>query len=262
MQSLPLDMVRFARPVALAAFCVLVANSGFADDNGEAQSSIKARLNAAQMVYEHLLERHRTGKRGGVESIESRARWSERIVALEMEQASAEMGAGLSGLRVADVVQQKTQQALRRHIERMQVLAKQASARVDAGVASTSEAAAARYFALEAECLPEKVAELQRVQEERELDVMLPPASEARPLTVAPKELFINIDVEGIVFIDGKKLTTQQLDKTLASYMAANPVAARVIIRADERTELQDVVRVMNLCNRHSLDYSLTAKSD
>ena len=57
-------------------------------------------------------------------------------------------------------------------------------------------------------------------------------------------------------------MTKQQLDKTLASYMAANPVAARVIIRADERTELQDVVRVMNLCNRHSLDYSLTAKSD
>jgi len=250
------------RFLVLAVFCVLLASTGFADEDAEAESSVKARLDAAQMVYEHLLERHRTGKSGGVEGIESLARWSERIAALETEKASAEMGAVSPGLSIVDVLQQKTEQALRKHIERMRTLARHSSARVDAGVASTAEAAAARYFALEAECLPEKLAELQRVQEERELEVALPPASEAQPLTLAPRELFINIDVDGDVFIDGRKLTTQQLEKTLASNKEANPVAARVIIRADKRTQLQDVVKVMNLCNRHALDYSLTTKSD
>lgn len=262
MASFTANMKWLVRLFALAAFCVLLSSTGLASEDAEAQSSIKARLDAAQMVYEHLLERHRSGKGGGVESIELLARWSERIAALETEQASAEMEAGPTGLAIADVVQQRTQQALRRHIERMQALAKQASARVDAGVASTGEGAAAKYFALEAECLPEKLAELQRVQEERELDVMLPLASEAHPLTVAPKELFINIDVAGNIFVDGKTLTTQQLEMALAKYKEGNPAAASVIIRAEKQTQLKDVVRVMNLCNRYVPDYSLTTSSD
>ena len=48
-------------------------------------------------------------------------------------------------------------------------------------------------------------------EEERELDVMLPEASEAQPLTVQPRELFINIDREGRYFVTGKTLSLDQL---------------------------------------------------
>ena len=110
--------------------------------------------------------------------------------------------------------------------------------------------------------LPEQLAELQQVQEERELDAVLPPASEARPLTLAPKEFFVNIDDDGDIFVGGEKLTAQQLEKALAKYKGGNPAAAHVIIRADKRTQLEKVVKVMNLCNRYAPDYSLTIKSN
>lgn len=262
MQSFIVNMKWLARSFAITAFWVLLSRTGFANEDAEAESSVKARLDVAKIVYRHLLERHRSGESGGVESIESLARWSERIAALEAEKASAEVDAASSGLSIVDALQQKTRQTLRKHIERMQALAEHASARVDAGVASTAERAAARYFALEAEFLPEKLAALQQVQEERELDVVLPPASEAQPLTLTPKELFVNIDAKGDVLVDGEKLTTQQLEKVLASYREANPVAARVIIRADGRTHMEKVIKVMNLCNRYVPDYSLTIKPD
>ena len=40
-------------------------------------------------------------------------------------------------------------------------------------------------------------------QEDREMDFPLPSASEAKPLIVQPRDLFVNIDKDGRVFIDG-----------------------------------------------------------
>ena len=52
-------------------------------------------------------------------------------------------------------------------------------------------------------------------EEERELDVLLPDASEAQPLTSKPGELFINIDQEGRYYVTGKILTLDELHRTL-----------------------------------------------
>ena len=38
-------------------------------------------------------------------------------------------------------------------------------------------------------------------QEDRELDVVLPSASEAQPMTVQPEELFVNIAEDGKIFV-------------------------------------------------------------
>jgi biopolymer transport protein ExbD len=96
-------------------------------------------------------------------------------------------------------------------------------------------------------------------QEDRELDVVLPAASEAKPLTVQPKELFVNIDHRGSYFVDGKTLTGDEVEAVLRQAATDNPVNQSVIIRADKRVPLDFVVLVMNLCNKVGIyDYSLT----
>ena len=100
-------------------------------------------------------------------------------------------------------------------------------------------------------------------QEDRELDVMLPAASEAKPLTVQPKELFINIDQAGRYFVDGKTLSGPEVEHVLVQAAADNPANQSVIIRADKRVRLDPVVFVMNACNKAGIfDYSLTIQGD
>ena len=50
-------------------------------------------------------------------------------------------------------------------------------------------------------------------QEDREIDVPLPDASEAMPLTIAPKELFINIDQDGRFLVNGQTLDVDELEE-------------------------------------------------
>lgn len=98
-------------------------------------------------------------------------------------------------------------------------------------------------------------------EEERELDVMLPEASEAQPLTVQPRELFINIDREGRYFVTGKTLSLDQLHHVLKTAWVNNPGSQSVVIRADRRCLWDSVVAAMNACNKaHIHDYRVTTK--
>jgi biopolymer transport protein ExbD len=100
-------------------------------------------------------------------------------------------------------------------------------------------------------------------QEDRELDVMLPAASEAKPLTVQPKEMFINVDHGGRYFVDGKTLSGDEVESVLEQAVVDNPVNQSVIIRADKRVKLDFVVFVMNACNKVGIfDYSLTIQGE
>ena len=49
-------------------------------------------------------------------------------------------------------------------------------------------------------------------EEDRELDVELPTASEAQPLTVKPKEVFVNVDQEGSYYVGGHMLDADGVD--------------------------------------------------
>ena len=99
-------------------------------------------------------------------------------------------------------------------------------------------------------------------QEDRELDVVLPSASEAKPMTVQPQELFVNIAQDGQVFVGGKVLDEQELLRLLQE-TAVNKVGQSVIIRADERVPFSFVALVMNLCNRAGIfDYTVATQGD
>ena len=96
-------------------------------------------------------------------------------------------------------------------------------------------------------------------EEERELDVLLPDASEAQSLTSKPGELFINIDKQGRYYVTGKILTLEELDRTLRAASVNNPGRLSVIIRADKRVVWNYVVAAMNACNKAKIrDYRVT----
>jgi biopolymer transport protein ExbD len=100
-------------------------------------------------------------------------------------------------------------------------------------------------------------------EEDYELDVLLPTASEARPLISEPKELFINIDRQGQYFAQGKNLNRAELEVLLRQAVADNPVHQSVVIRADRRVEFDHVVAIMNLCSRVGVrDYSVTTRDE
>jgi len=87
-------------------------------------------------------------------------------------------------------------------------------------------------------------------EEERQLSVQLPAASEAQPLTAKPRELVVNVDAAGQYYVSGEQLTLKRLEDVLALASASNPGRTSVIIRADRRCMWEFVVAVMNACNK------------
>jgi len=84
-------------------------------------------------------------------------------------------------------------------------------------------------------------------EEERELDVTPPQASEAKALADRPDELFINVDREGRYFVTGKLLSVEQLYRVLQQAWNKNPHVP-VLVRADKDSRWEPVVEAMNLC--------------
>ena len=87
-------------------------------------------------------------------------------------------------------------------------------------------------------------------EEDHELEVMLPTASEAKPLIVKPKEIFINIDAEGTYFVGTEQLKLNELEKMLGEADVNNPMGQTVIVRADKRCQWDSVVAAINACQR------------
>ncbi len=96
-------------------------------------------------------------------------------------------------------------------------------------------------------------------EEDLEMDFPMPTASEAMPMVIEPKEIFVNIDRTGKIHFNGGIVTEQQLEGHLRTAKSANPLTQSVIIRADKRVELQPAVSVMNLCKKVGIEsYSIT----
>jgi biopolymer transport protein ExbD len=98
-------------------------------------------------------------------------------------------------------------------------------------------------------------------QEERELDLALAKAIEARPLIAQPEELFVNVTSDGQYYFGGRLLNEDLLLRVLKQYWTRNPGNVRVVIRADKDSRTRHVVAVMNACNQANIrQYSLAAE--
>jgi biopolymer transport protein ExbD len=99
--------------------------------------------------------------------------------------------------------------------------------------------------------------------EEKRLDIVLPSATTAVPMISKPREIVIDIDREGTVFLSGQPTNLGELQKLLKVAAASNPTNQSVVIRADRSTAFQPVVNVMDLCNQSGIsDYSVTTADE
>jgi len=97
-------------------------------------------------------------------------------------------------------------------------------------------------------------------EEERQMDLLLPEASEAQPLTTKPRETFVNVDAEGRYYVGGQILPLDELELALKRVWVNNPDRASVIIRADKRCPWQFVVAAVNACLKADIrQYRVTA---
>ncbi len=95
-------------------------------------------------------------------------------------------------------------------------------------------------------------------QEDRELDIPLPSAANAMPMTSEVQEMVVNVDELGSIFVNGDTLSLDQFDQMLTQAVANNPLGQSVIIRADRRVPLQTPVDVMDVCLKCGATYSLS----
>ena len=199
----------------------------------------------AQRVFTGLLAEYRAGESGGAAHLELLYTWSARILQTRMMDAAE--------VSRADV----TAKQLALHEDRLRQVKAIAEARAKAGESSATELAAARFLVQSADRIPEF---LVGQREEPELDAILPADNEGRPLTEASKEMIVNVDHKGEINIAGKKFTLDELQIALdaaAKHSLAKPL---VMIRADRRTQLENVIRVISVCNRAGVSHSLSAK--
>ncbi len=98
-------------------------------------------------------------------------------------------------------------------------------------------------------------------EEEREIDLQLPTASESLPLTAEPRELFINVDREGRYFIEGQFRHVEEVERLLNQAAANNPLTQTVVIRADKQSPWEFVLTAINLCKKSGI-YQYTAMTD
>lgn len=85
--------------------------------------------------------------------------------------------------------------------------------------------------------------------EDRELDVNLPSASQAQPLIAESRELFLNIDAEGRYFIDGQLAAAEDLESALGAAQSAQLSVETVVLRADRRCAWDAVAVAINACH-------------
>ncbi len=84
-------------------------------------------------------------------------------------------------------------------------------------------------------------------QAEREMQIALPHAAAATPISIAMREFVINVDDEGRIFLVGRQVTGEELDKLVRDAVAANP-EQKVTVRGDRNTAYSNVVTVLDIC--------------
>ena len=89
-------------------------------------------------------------------------------------------------------------------------------------------------------------------QVEREMNIALPFASSAGPISTTLRELVINVDQKGTVFVDGRAIEAQPLADLIRDAVKVNP-EQKVSVRGDKSTAYSNVVRVLDICKNSGI---------
>lgn len=84
-------------------------------------------------------------------------------------------------------------------------------------------------------------------QAEREMQIALPFAGSAGPISATLREIVINVDRDGAIIVGGRRLEPQDLRALVADAVEANP-DQKVTVRGDRSTPYAGVVTVLDTC--------------
>lgn len=84
-------------------------------------------------------------------------------------------------------------------------------------------------------------------QTEREMQVALPAATSAGPISATLREIIVNVDAEGRIIVNGRTIDAQELRSLIERAVAGNP-QQKVTVRGDRRTAYVNVMRVLDVC--------------
>ncbi len=87
-------------------------------------------------------------------------------------------------------------------------------------------------------------------QDDEQLPIKLPSASNAVPMTVEPDELVVSIGEDGTYAVRGERLNLVRLETVIAQAVANNPLRQAVIVRGDRRVAFQSIVAVLDLMGK------------
>ena len=83
-------------------------------------------------------------------------------------------------------------------------------------------------------------------QTEREMQIALPSAASAGPISAAMREVIINVDVNGRIIVNGAVLDSEELESLIETAVSENP-DQKVTVRADRDTIYAHVVNVLDI---------------
>ena len=84
-------------------------------------------------------------------------------------------------------------------------------------------------------------------QTEREMQIALPFASSATPISMSLREIIINVDREGQIILAGQVTDAEDLQRLVGEAVEANP-EQKVTLRGDRGTAYVNIIRVLDIC--------------
>ncbi|MEM7229545.1 MAG: biopolymer transporter ExbD [Planctomycetota bacterium] len=84
-------------------------------------------------------------------------------------------------------------------------------------------------------------------QDEREMQVKLPVAQNAGPISTVMRDLIVNIDANGDIIVGGSTISSDDLRTIVADAVERNP-EQKVSVRGDRDVPYGTVVTVLDIC--------------
>lgn len=84
-------------------------------------------------------------------------------------------------------------------------------------------------------------------REEREIQIALPAAMAAEPITTVLRDLIVNVGESGDIIVGGQTVTPEAFGDMVAGAVKRN-AEQKVTVRGDRRTAYDNVARVLDLC--------------
>lgn len=84
-------------------------------------------------------------------------------------------------------------------------------------------------------------------QEEREMQIALPVAASAGPISGLLQELIVNVNEEGGIIVGGRHVDADTLRNMVEEAVSVNP-EQKVTVRGDRHTAYANIVTVLDIC--------------